>query len=146
MEQVMHFEYAVEGGDFFNAGAASSNVKKILKKLNVDSHVVKRVAVALYEAEVNIVAHAYRGKIWVDIDGQTIRILLLDEGPGIPDIDLAMKAGYSTASPRVREMGFGAGMGLPNMKKNSDQLHITSEPGKGTQVEIINDLHESHAS
>jgi len=116
MDGVMHFEYPIEGGDFFNAGTASSQVKKILKKLNVDSHIIKRVAVALYEAEVNIVAHAYSGRI--------------------PDIELAMKVGYSTASPKVREMGFGAGMGLPNIKKNADLLNITSEPGKGTRVEI----------
>jgi len=138
MNAFMHFEFRVEGGDFFNAGSASSQVKKILKKLNVESQVVKRIAVALYEAEVNIVAHAYKGSILVDIDGVKIMIVLQDEGPGISDIELAMKEGYSTASPRVREMGFGAGMGLPNMKKNADQLHISSEPGKGTRVEIIN--------
>jgi serine/threonine-protein kinase RsbT len=140
MNQSMHFEYPIEGGDFFNAGAASSEVKKILKKLNIDSHIIKRIVVALYEAEVNVVAHAYKGTIEVDINPDQISICLIDEGPGIPDIDLAMQAGYSTASSRVREMGFGAGMGLPNMKRNADQLHIASEPGKGTRVEIINYL------
>jgi serine/threonine-protein kinase RsbT len=137
MEGAMHFEYPVEGGDFFNAGTASSQVKKLLKKLNVDSQIIKRVAISLYEAEVNIVAHAYSGRIYVDIDTKKIIVVLDDNGPGIPDIELAMKAGYSTASPKVREMGFGAGMGLPNIKKNADHLNITSEPGKGTKVEII---------
>ena len=137
MNESMHFEFKVEGGDFFTAGSASSQVKKILKRLNVESQVVKRIAVALYEAEVNIVAHAYRGTILVDIDGTKIRIVLQDEGPGIGDIELAMKEGYSTASPKVREMGFGAGMGLPNMRKNADRLHITSKPGAGTCVEIV---------
>jgi serine/threonine-protein kinase RsbT len=140
MNQSMHFEYPIEGGDFFNAGAASSEVKKVLKKLNIDSHIIKRTVVALYEAEVNVVAHAYKGTIDVEINPDRISICLKDEGPGIPDIELAMQAGYSTASPRVREMGFGAGMGLPNMKRNADQLNITSEPGKGTEVNIINYL------
>jgi serine/threonine-protein kinase RsbT len=136
----MHFEYSIEGGDFTNAGNASSQVKRVLKKLNVDSHIIKKVVVALYEAEVNIVAHAWRGKIQVDIDADQITLRLSDEGPGIPDIELAMQAGYSTASSQVREMGFGAGMGLPNMKKNADKLTISSTVNQGTQVEIINSL------
>ena len=146
MDGSMHFEYPIEGGDFFSAGSASSQVKKILKKLNVDSKIIKRVAVALYEAEVNIVAHAYRGRIFVDINNEKIIILLDDSGPGIADIELAMKAGYSTASPKVREMGFGAGMGLPNIKKNADCLNITSEPGKGTKLEITTYLNGTGSS
>ncbi|MFN8206258.1 MAG: ATP-binding protein [Bacteroidales bacterium] len=136
----MHFEYTIDGGDFAHAGIASSQVKKVLKKLNVDSQLIKRVVVALYEAEVNIVAHAWKGKITVDIDQQEITLRLTDEGPGIPDIDLAMQAGYTTASAQVREMGFGAGMGLPNMKKNADKLIIRSVVNQGTEVEIINTL------
>lgn len=132
----MHFEFNVEGGNFFKAGTASSQLKKILKQLNVDPRIVKRVVVALYEAEVNIVAHAYSGTIYIDIDTEKIEIKLVDEGPGIPDIELAMQQGYSTASPEVREMGFGAGMGLPNMKNNTDRLLVTSEVGKGTTVEM----------
>lgn len=138
----MHFEYSVEGGNFSNAGLTSSQVKKTLKQLNVDGNVIKRIVVALYEAEVNIVAHAYRGKIKVEIDTEKITILLQDEGPGIPDIKKAMEIGYSTATPAVREMGFGAGMGLSNIKNNSDKLKITSEVGKGTEVEIINYFHK----
>jgi anti-sigma regulatory factor (Ser/Thr protein kinase) len=136
----MHFEFKVEGSNFSKAGAASSEVKKILKQLNVDPKIIKRIVVALYEAEVNIVAHAYNGIIYVDINTKEIKTQLIDEGPGIPDIQLAMQKGFSTASPEVREMGFGAGMGLANMKSNSDVLNISSEVGKGTNVEIINYL------
>jgi anti-sigma regulatory factor (Ser/Thr protein kinase) len=133
----MEFRYEIEGGNFSRAGHASSAVKKILKQLNVDNRVIKRVVVALYEGEVNVVAHADKGSMLVDIDEKRIRIRIEDSGPGIPDIDLAMQAGFSTASAAVREMGFGAGMGLPNMKKNTDQMIVTSEVGKGTQVEMI---------
>jgi len=136
----MHFEYEITGGDFINAGSTSSSVKKTLKQLNVDTSIIKRTVVALYEAEVNIVAHAYKGKIFVDIEENAITIRLEDEGPGIPDIDKAMEIGYSTASVSVREMGFGAGMGLPNMKNNSDRLTVTSEVDVGTVVEIYNKL------
>ncbi|NTW25743.1 MAG: anti-sigma regulatory factor [Lentimicrobium sp.] len=133
----MHFEFHVEGGNFTKAGAASSQLKKILKQLNADPKTIKRVVVAMYEAEVNIVAHAYQGDIFIDIDTEKIVIKLIDEGPGIPDIELAMQQGFSTASSRVREMGFGAGMGLPNIKNNSDELKVTSEVDKGTIVEFV---------
>jgi len=133
----MVFDFEVQGGDFVTAGNASSQIKKILKQLNVDHRDIKRIVVALYEAEVNIVAHAYKGKITASINTTEVRIRLEDEGPGIPDIELAMQQGYSTASPEVREMGFGAGMGLPNMKKNTDELHITSVVDQGTTVELI---------
>ena len=132
----MHFEYQIEGGNFTRAGYASSEIKKKLKQLNVDLGIVKRTVVATYEAEVNVVAHAYSGTIYVDFDEEKVVIKLVDEGPGIPDIDQAMKEGFSTASSTVREMGFGAGMGLPNMKKNADDLQITSEVNKGTTVVI----------
>jgi anti-sigma regulatory factor (Ser/Thr protein kinase) len=136
MQQV----YTVTGGDFVNAGKASSAVKRILKQLNVSAALIKRVVVALYEAEVNVAAHAYRGEIQVEIASDRVRILVIDSGPGIEDIDLAMQEGFSTASREVREMGFGAGMGLANIKKNSDIFNITSVPGEGTTVEIINKL------
>lgn len=132
----MLLEYKVEGGDFARAGWASSQVKKVLKQIGVDQNVIKRVVVALYEAEVNIVAHAYRGVISVDINAEQIIMKLEDEGPGIPDIPLAMQKGYSTASPQVREMGFGAGMGLPNIETNSDKFEIRTEIGRGTTLEI----------
>jgi serine/threonine-protein kinase RsbT len=136
----MQFEYEIEGGNFSKAGYASSEVKKKLKQLNVDLQIVKRVVVALYEAEVNIVAHAYNGVMRVEIDEERIVLVLEDSGPGIPDIDQAMEEGFSTASPEVREMGFGAGMGLPNIKKNVDYLNISSEVGKGTRVEMITNI------
>ncbi len=136
----MHFEYEVQAGDFLNAGSTSSAVKRTLKQLNVDAGIIKRTVVALYEAEVNMVAHAYGGIIYVDIDEDSISIRLEDQGPGIPDIDKAMEVGYSTASVSVREMGFGAGMGLPNIKNNSDRMSISSVVGKGTIVEIYNKL------
>lgn len=132
----MNLDYKVEGGDFTNAGYASSQVKKVLKKLNVNPKVTRRIVVSLYEAEVNIVAHAYRGEILVDINTDRIKIKLIDEGPGIKSVEEAMKEGYSTASEAVRQMGFGAGMGLPNMSKNTDELNIESEVGKGTTVEM----------
>lgn len=132
----MHQEYTVVEGDFVNAGKASSSVKKTLKQLNVEPGIVKRVVVALYEAEVNAIAHAYGGKVIVDIESDRIKMVVADKGPGIPDIALAMQEGYSTARPDVRDMGFGAGMGLPNMQKNVDKLNVTSEVGVGTTVEM----------
>jgi len=133
----MQYKFEVEGGNFSKAGTASSEVKKILNQLNVDYKLIKRIVVALYEAEVNIVAHADKGIIEVDIDTERIKINLNDSGPGIPNIEKAMEAGFSTATQKVREMGFGAGMGLPNIKRNADILNISSEPGEGTSVEII---------
>ncbi|MDR2414604.1 MAG: ATP-binding protein [Odoribacteraceae bacterium] len=132
----MEFNYHIEGGDFSRAGSASSEIKKILKQLNVDSRVIKRVVVALYEAEVNVVAHAREGEMRVMIGVDVIEATIADKGPGIPDIALAMQEGYSTASPRVREMGFGAGMGLPNIKKNCDRLDIESVVNAGTTVKM----------
>jgi len=132
----MLLEYKVEGGDFTQAGYASSQIKKTLKQLNVDPAVIKRVVIALYEAEVNIVAHAYRGVIYAQVEGSGIKLRLEDEGPGIPDIERAMTPGFSTASQQVREMGFGAGMGLPNISDNADNFKIESSVGKGTTLYI----------
>jgi anti-sigma regulatory factor (Ser/Thr protein kinase) len=133
----MDFRYDIEGGNFSKAGYASSAIKKVLKQLNVDPKVIKRVVVALYEGEVNVVAHAYKGVIAADINSERIHVRIEDEGPGIPNIELAMTVGYSTATAKVREMGFGAGMGLPNMKKNADELKVSSVVGQGTVVELI---------
>ncbi len=132
----MHLEYQVYEADFVNAGAASSAIKKTLKQLNVSPQIVKRVVVALYEAEVNAIAHAYGGMIYADIEPDKIVLKVEDKGPGIPDIDWAMQEGNSTASPEVRNMGFGAGMGLPNIQKNVDKLNVTSTVGVGTTVEM----------
>lgn len=133
----MEFNFNLEGGNFSRAGAASSEVKKLLKQLNVAPALIKRIVVALYEAEVNVVAHAWEGVMNVVFDGQSIVVTITDKGPGIPDISLAMQEGYSTASPEVREMGFGAGMGLPNMKKNCDKLNIESTINVGTKVTMV---------
>lgn len=111
-----------------------------MKQLDIDGKTIKNIVIALYEAEVNVVAHAWRGTVDVEIDESKITILVSDEGPGIPDIEQAMQAGFSTASKQVREMGFGAGMGLPNMKKNTDELYIESEVGKGTTVKMVNNF------
>jgi serine/threonine-protein kinase RsbT len=132
----MQMQFEVEGGNFSKAGFASSEIKKVLKKLNVNAHTIKRIVVSSYEAEVNIVAHARKGKVSATIDNDKIVLRYDDEGPGIPDIEMAMQQGFSTASPEVREMGFGAGMGLPNIKNNADTLEISSEVGKGTNVKI----------
>lgn len=133
----MYLEYKVEGGDFTNAGYASSQVKKNLKEIGIDSAIIKRVVISLYEAEVNVVAHAYRGVIKINIEKSGIEMILEDEGPGIENVDLAMKKGFSTASPEVREMGFGAGMGLPNINDNSDRFFIETEIGTGTKLNIF---------
>jgi anti-sigma regulatory factor (Ser/Thr protein kinase) len=139
----MRFEYNIEAGNFTKAGDASSSFKKILKQLNVDPQIIKRIVVSLYEGEVNIVAHSNGGRVICDVDTSRVNIQLIDVGPGIPDIEKAMQAGFSTASARVREMGFGAGMGLQNIKNNADQLIINSEVGVGTKLEIIVNLPQS---
>ncbi len=133
----MVLQYHIEGGDFVNAGKASSAVKGVLKQLDVSAKRIRRVVIALYETEVNVVAHANRGDIEAVIDSDTIEVTVKDSGPGIPDIEQAMKEGFSTASKVVREMGFGAGMGLPNMRNNSDELVIKSEKGGGTRLEMV---------
>ncbi len=134
---MMHTEFTVVEGDFANAGKASSEIKKTLKQLNIDNQKIKKIVVAVYEAEVNAIAHAYGGTIYVDLDEEKICVLIKDKGPGIPDIARAMEKGFSTASAKVREMGFGAGMGLPNIKNNVDELDIQTEVGVGTEIKMI---------
>lgn len=129
--------YHVKGGDFSHAGSASSKVKKMLKQLDIDPRKIKSIVIALYEAEVNIVAHAWEGEIRISIEPDRITMLLEDKGPGIPDIDQAMVEGFSTASKEVREMGFGAGMGLSNIKRNTDLLDIKSQVGVGTTLKMV---------
>ena len=133
----MEFEYEITGGDFSRAGFASSHLKKILKQINIEPKLIKKIVIALYEAEVNIVAHAFEGKIKVSIEPDRIIMDVTDKGPGIEDIDRAMEDGYSTASEEVREMGFGAGMGLSNIKNNSDDLEINSTVDEGTELRIV---------
>lgn len=130
----MTLHYDINGDDFSAAGEASSAVKKVLAQLSVNPAVIRRVAIAMYEAEINTVIHGNGGCADVEISPKQIVVVFKDNGPGIPDIDLAMKEGYSTATTEIREMGFGAGMGLPNMKKYTDELNIQSTVGKGTTV------------
>ncbi|MBE5039987.1 ATP-binding protein [Ructibacterium gallinarum] len=133
----MTFHYQVDGNDFTLAGENSSKVKKHLKQLGLPPEVIRRVAIAMYEAEINMVIHANGGTIDVEISPQEIHIVFADTGPGIPDIEKAMQEGYSTASNEVRELGFGAGMGLPNIKKNSDEMKIDTKVGVGTTIDLI---------
>lgn len=128
--------YDIPGNDFALAGEASSNVKKMLTQLGVSPAVIKKASIAMYEAEINAVIHANGGTAEVEIDSSKVKIIIRDAGPGIPDIDLAMQEGYSTAPDAIREMGFGAGMGLPNIKRYSDVFEIESKVGKGTTLRI----------
>lgn len=132
----MKLQYEVDGGEFTSVGGASSKFKKTLRQLGLPPEIIRRVAIAMYEAEINMVIHANGGVIDIEITPEKIYIVLEDHGPGIDNVDLAMQEGYSTASREAREMGFGAGMGLPNIKNNSDDLKISSVPGVGTKVEI----------
>ena len=127
-------KYSVPGDDFTRAGEASSAVKKALKKLGVAPDVIRKVAIAMYEGEINMVIHADGGEITVEITPEYVNMVLADTGPGIADIDLAMKEGYSTAPDNGRSLGFGAGMGLPNMKKYTDEMKVESQVGVGTTV------------
>lgn len=130
----INLEYIVPGDNFKLAGDASCQVKNKLKKLGYNTAAIRRIAIAMYEAEINMVIHANGGKINVDIHPDKVNVTLQDNGPGIKDLEKAMQEGYSTAPENIRELGFGAGMGLPNMKKYTDELKINTEIGKGTTV------------
>jgi len=136
MSEVLRQQYKVSADDFASAGAASAAVKKTLKQLGFSSDIIRRTSIAMYEGEINMVIHGDGGVADVEIAEDRVIITLTDKGPGIENIDLAMKEGWSTASETVRELGFGAGMGLPNIKKQSDDFKITSEVGKGTTLVI----------
>ena len=129
-------EYRIEGNDFMVAGAASNNIKNTLKMLGIDSGVCRRVAIITYEAEINLVIHAGGGMLQALISEDRVDLVVKDEGPGIADIDQAMQEGWSTAPESVRNLGFGAGMGLPNMRKYTDDMTVESEVGKGTTVRM----------
>ncbi len=129
--------YTVPGDDFTRAGEVSSNVKSSLKSLGLNPQIIRKVAIALYEGEINMAIHAYGGDVTVTITDFYIEMILRDTGPGIPDIEKAMQEGFSTASAEVRNLGFGAGMGLPNMKKNVDEIDIKSTVGEGTEIRMV---------
>lgn len=134
MNEQLTFTYDIPGDDFTRAGEASSAIKNKLKMLGVDNAAIRKVAIAMYEGEINMVIHANGGELTVTISDEEIVMVLADHGPGIADISKAMQEGYSTAPEEVRSLGFGAGMGLPNMKKYSDDFHIESDLGIGTTV------------
>ena len=134
MDEAIVLKYEVSPDDFTRAGEASSDVKSKLKQMGVPPDAVRKVAIAMYEGEINMVIHADGGEITVEITPEYVNMVLADTGPGIADIDLAMKEGYSTAPDNVRSLGFGAGMGLPNIKKYSDEMRIDTEIGKGTDM------------
>ncbi|MBR3972121.1 MAG: ATP-binding protein [Ruminococcus sp.] len=132
-EQVV-FTFDVDGDDFTSAGHASMQVKKNLRQLGIDPDIIRRVSIAMYEGEINMVIHARGGVANVSVSEEYIEIILKDEGPGIKDIEQAMQEGFSTAPDNIRTLGFGAGMGLPNMKRYTDYMHIDSEVGVGTTI------------
>ena len=128
--------YPVEGGDLIEAGEASSKMKLALKKLNLPQDIIRRASICMYEGEINMVIHADGGQAEVEVDPNQIVIRMTDTGPGIPDVALAMQEGYSTAGQTARDLGFGAGMGLPNIKRYSDEMTIDTVVGKGTTVTV----------
>ena len=134
MSEPLKFTFDVDGENFTSAGEASVAMKKNLRMLGVSPDIIRKVAIAMYEGEINMVIHAGGGTATVTIYPDCIEIVLDDKGPGIPDVDLAMKEGFSTASETIRSLGFGAGMGLPNMKKNTDDIQIFSTVGVGTKI------------
>ena len=133
----LRYQFDVSGGDFAKAGDASSKVKRILQQIGANPEIVRRIAVACYEAEMNIVIHADHGSVTLEAGLDGVTVTVEDVGPGIPDIEQAMQPGFSTAPDSVRELGFGAGMGLPNMKNCSSELVVESEPGVGTRVRMV---------
>ena len=143
-EVLFEQEFKINGGDFINAGESSSKLKNILKEIGINIDIIRRLAIAAYEAEVNVVTYARHGIMRILIYPEKILLTVEDEGQGIKDIDLAMQPGYSTATDEIREMGFGAGLGLPNMKKNADIFNISSTVDKGTKLEITMNLNDKN--
>lgn len=133
-ELLLRRELYIEGNDFASAGMASTEVKSVLKKIGLDTKLVRRVAISTYEGEMNVVMHAVRAKVSLSVTPHLVEVVLADQGKGIPDVNLAMQEGFTTATEEMRAMGFGSGMGLPNIKKNADELLINSEVGKGTTL------------
>ena len=134
MSEALSFRFHVDGDDFTSAGQASVQVKKDLRRLGIDAETIRRVSIAMYEGEINMVIHAGGGEAEVRVTEEAIEIILKDNGPGIADIEKAMQAGYSTAPDTIRSLGFGAGMGLPNMKRYTDYMDIQSTVGVGTTI------------
>ena len=134
MSNAITFHYDVDGSDFTSAGQASVQIKKNLRQLGIDPDIIRRVSIAMYEGEINMVIHAHGGAADVTVSPEAVEIVLSDNGPGIEDVELAMQEGFSTASDSIRSLGFGAGMGLPNMKRYTDSMEINTAVGKGTTI------------
>lgn len=134
MSEILNFHFVVNGDDFTSAGQASIQIKKNLRRLGLDPEIIRRVSIAMYEGEINMVIHAHGGEADVNVHESHIEIILKDNGPGIKNIEQAMQEGFSTAPDQIRSLGFGAGMGLPNMKRYTDDMKIESEVGVGTTV------------
>ena len=135
--------FTIKAGDYLRAGEVSIQVQRLLKTIGFDPALIRRVSICAYEAEMNVVIHGGDGILRLTIEPRGILLDVQDDGPGIEDVSLALQEGYSTASEEAREMGFGAGMGLPNIKKNSDALEITSAKGKGAHLRIVFDFEET---
>lgn len=140
MSESLTFKFAVDGSDFTSAGQASVSVKKNLRQLGLSPEIIRRVSIAMYEGEINMVIHAGGGEAIVTVSEESVTIRLIDNGPGIKDIEKAMQEGFSTATDNVRSLGFGAGMGLPNMKRYTDFMEIRSEVGVGTDITMRVDI------
>lgn len=136
MEALFETSYPIKGGDFARAGTASVEVKNVLKEVGYEPTVIRRVAVAAYEAEMNVVMYGGGGEMHIRIHPDHVYLVIEDSGPGIPDVDLALQEGYSTATDEMREMGFGAGMGLPNIRRNSDVFDIQTGVNEGTRLRL----------
>lgn len=140
MSESVRFHFDVDGENFTSAGQASVQVKKNLRQLGIPAEIIRRVSIAMYEGEINMVIHAGGGRADVVVSESSINIILDDDGPGIADVELAMREGYSTAPDNIRSLGFGAGMGLPNMKRYTDKMDIETAPGKGTRITMRVDM------
>ena len=140
MGEALRFHFEVDGDNFTSAGQASVNVKKNLRQLGIPPEIIRRVSIAMYEGEINMVIHAGGGRADVNVYEDKIEIVLEDDGPGIANVELAMKEGFSTAPDNIRSLGFGAGMGLPNMKRYADSMDIETELGKGTKITMCVNL------
>jgi anti-sigma regulatory factor (Ser/Thr protein kinase) len=132
-----HEMFHIEGGNFVSAGAISSRVKNILKKAGFPGQIIRRTSIAAFEAEMNVICYANHGNLSLFIAPHFLKVVVKDEGIGIPDVNLAMREGYSTANEKIRELGFGAGMGLSNIKRNTDEMILTSQSGQGTHLEFV---------
>ena len=135
-ENILSHCFEIKGGDFSKAGKTSTSIKEILQEIGIELSIIIRASIASYEAEMNVVMYAQRGSLTLSVTPEKLHLKLEDDGPGIENVEIAMKEGFSTATDKMREMGFGAGMGLPNIKRNADKFEIFSTPGKGTSLDI----------